>query len=201
MFHYKPPKSQLWGHQVGRLRATAVVNRALRFLETHCTIIQSQPSELMIGWNSGPHAHLAEDIVANVDQTLGSPTVVDKLPKADGRLFQYRRWQFSAERLPLVATWLDQLADVLSTPDVVAHSSTFWMFAWRDEPTPLRPLESAGGMLGIHLGLPHRITTMFSFRDLQRYASIKTALSELELVELSDKHLRPKVGTLPAKRK
>lgn len=120
---------------------------------------------------------------------------------ADGKLFRQRRWPFTADRLPIVATWFDTLADVQKTRDVAAHSSTFWHFAWRDEPAPLLPMESAGGMLGIHLGRPHRITTMFSFRDLDQYASVKAALSELGLVELSDKHLRPRVGSSSHKRR
>jgi hypothetical protein len=155
----------------------------------------------MIGWINGPHADVAEDVVREVDRTLGEPTAVNEMPSGDGKRFRQRRWPFTSERLPVVAAWFDKLADVLKTKDVVAHSSTNLIFAWRDEPAPLSPMESAGGMLGIHLGRPHRITTMFSFRDRDRYASIKAALSELELVELSDKHLRPKAGTSAAKRR
>jgi hypothetical protein len=199
VIRYSPPKSQVWGHQVGRLTATAVVERCLSFLNAHCSVIDSQPSELMIGWNEGPNERATQDVVADVDRTLGQPTTVNEMPSADGRRFRQRRWPFTADRLSVVATWFDKLADVLKTQEVVAQSSTNCIFAWRGEPEPLRPLESAGGMLGIHLGRPHRITTMFSFRDLEQYASIKAALSELELVELSDKHLRPKLGTPAAK--
>lgn len=191
MLRYSPPKSQIWGHQVGRLPATVIVQRCLGFLDSHCLVINSQPSELSIGWNDGAQAKATENVVRQADQLLGQPTAANETPR-DGGLYRQRRWQFSAEQLPVVATWFDELADLPRTRDVVAQASTFWMFAWRDEPAPLRPMESAGGMLGIHLGRPHRITTMFSFRDLDRYASIKAALGELGLAELSDKHLRPK---------
>lgn len=201
MIRYNPPKSQVWGHQVGRLTATAIVGRCLSFLDSHCVVINSQPSELMIGWNEGPQARVTEEVVRDVDQTLGQPTTVNDMPGGDGRLFHQRRWPFSAEHLPVVATWFDKMAEALKTQDVVAQSSTFWMFAWRDEPAPLRPLESPGGMLGVHLSRPHRITTMFSFRDLDKYATVKAALSDLELVELSDTHLRPKIGPSAAKRR
>ncbi len=201
MISYSPPKSQVWGHQVGRLTATAVVERCLSFLDSHCSVINSQASELMIGWNEGRNAGVTEEVVVDVDRTLGQPTAVNEMPSGDGRRFRQRRWPFTPERLPMVATWFDKLADALMTQDAVAHSSTNWIFAWRGEPEPLRAMESAGGMLGIHLGRPHRVTTMFSFRDFDQYASVKAALSELELVELSDKHLRPKVGTPAAKRR
>lgn len=201
MIRYNPPKSQVWGHQVGRLTATAIVERCLGFLDSHCVVINSQPSELMIGWNDGPHAVVAEEVADDVDHTLGRPTTVNEIPDGDGRLFHQRRWPFSAEHLLFVATRFDKMAEALKTQDVVAQSSTFWMFAWRDAPAPLRPMESPGGMLGVHLSRPHRITTMFSFRDLDKYATVKAALSDLELVELSDKHLRPKVGPPAAKRR
>ena len=53
-------------------------------------------------------------------------------------------------------------------------------------------------MLGIHfhLGRPHRITTMLSFGDIEKYQVIKTALAEL-----SEKHLRPKIGATTTKRR
>ena len=155
----------------------------------------------MLGWTDTEHAPAVEAVVHEIDRMLGEPTTVNELPSANGRLFRQCRWPFSAEQLPVVASWFDKLADVLKTQDVVCQSSTNWIFAWRDEPAPLRPIESPGGMFGIHLGRPHRITTMFSFRDLDGYTRVKTALSELGLVELSDKHLRPKPGAFATKRR
>ena len=200
MIRYNPPKSQVWGHQVGRLSATAVVDRCWQFLNDQCTIINSQPSELMIGWNSEQHG-LVSEVASEVDRNLGQPTTVNELPRAGGQVFRQRRWPFPADKLAAVAKWFDRLAESLKTDQVVAHSSTFWIFAWHDEPPPLRPIESAGGMLGIHLGRPHRITTAFSFRDFDEYSRIKAYLSGLELVELSDRHLRPKTGAVTAKRR
>jgi hypothetical protein len=199
VIRYSPPKSQVWGHQVGRLPATAVVEKCLSFLESHCAVIDSQSGELMIGWSEGPGAGLVEEVIVEVDRTLGQPTTVNDMPSAQGTRFRQRRWPFPAERLPVVATWFDRLSDVLKTQGVVAHSSTNWIFAWRGEPEPLSPTESAGGMLGIHLGRRNKITTLFSFRNLQQYASIKAALTKMHLVELQDKHLRPKVAARPAK--
>src|SRR3954447_1850584 len=181
MIRYSPPKSQVWGHQVGRLPAVAVVERLLRFLEARCTILNSMPSELMLGWNDAEHDAVSE-IAADINRTLGEAKVANELAAAGGQVFRQRRWPFSPELLPAVATWFDRLADLQETQAVVAQSSTLWNFAWRDEPPPLVPLESPGGMVGVHLGRPHRITTMFTFRDLDHYVNIKAALSELELV-------------------
>lgn len=193
MIRYQPPKSAVWGHQVGRLKATIIVDRCLKFLHAQCAIIDSQPSELIVGWNSGIHS-LVSEVAAEIDQTLGQPTRVNELPREDGGIFRQFWWPFHADKLPVVANWFDRLAECPKAQDVVAQASTFWTFAWRDEPPPFVPLQSPGGMFGIHLGQPHRITTMFSFRDVERYLRIKAYLAELELVELSDKHLRPKIN-------
>lgn len=201
VIRYCPPKSQVWGHQVGRLPATVIVERCLTFLDSHCTVLNSQPSELIICWDDGSNTRPAEEVADDAERTLGKPTRAVELPAGEGKLHRERRWSFSVERLPVVATWFDKLADQIKTEQVVAQSSTFWAFAWRDDPASPRPLEAAGGMLGLHLGRPHRITTMFSFRDLENYASVKAALADLRLVELSDKHLRPKIGGTTAGRK
>ena len=201
VIRYNPPKARVYGHQIGRLTATAVVERCASFLDAHCTILRSQPSELMIGWKEGPHAALTEEVVGEINLALGPPRTSNVMPSAYGELLGERCWQFAPEQLAAVAAWFDRLADGLKTQEVVAYSSTLWLFAWRDELPPLRVLESPGGTLGIHLGRPHRIMTVFLFRDLDQYARIKAALSSLGLVELSDRHLHPKAGGGAAKRR
>lgn len=200
MIRYQPPKSTVWGHQVGRLSAMAIVDRCSQFLNAKCTIINTQPSELIVAWNA-THDSFVSGVQAETDQKLGQPPTVVERPVAGAEAFRRRRWPFSADNLPAVATCFDKLAEYLKTRDVVAQSSTFWTFAWRDEPPPLLPMQSAGGMFGVHLGNPHRITTMFSFRDFERYLSIKSYLAELDLTELSDKHLRPRMGVEGSKRR
>jgi hypothetical protein len=193
MLRYSPPKSQVWGHQVGRLSAAEIVDRCLRFLNDECVVIGSQLSELMIGWNDAQHSFLSE-VASEIGRALGNPSTANEAPSVGGQIFRQRRWPFSADKLQAVAGWFDNLREAIKTRDVVAQSSIIWIFAWRDEPQPLRPLESAGGMFGVHLGQPHRITTAFSFRSLDRYEKIKESLAILELAELSGRHLRPKVG-------
>jgi hypothetical protein len=74
---------------------------------------------------------------------------------------------------------------------------------WRAEPPPPEPpLDAPGGIFGVHLGRPHRITTTFNFRDVAGYRDIQAYLSQIGLVELSDRHVRPKaaVPTPPPRR-
>jgi hypothetical protein len=140
VIEYSPPKSQIWGHEVGRLAAGVVVERALRFLDAHCIVIDPppQPSELK----------QLLDAAAKMD--AGAPV------------------------------------------DPVSPISVMWEFMWRDDSPPAQPQEARGGVFGVHLSRPHRITTMFSFRDMEHYSLIKESLKDLGLVQLSDRHLRPK---------
>ena len=193
MLHYHPPKAQVWGHQVGRLSATTLVDRSLRFLNDRCAVIGSQPSDLVILWNAALHPAV-RDVVADIDEALGPATAVNKLRDASGQVFRQHHWPFPADKLPAVARWFGELADSMRTKQVVARASTIWSFAWSDEPPPLRHLETPGGLFGVHLFPPHRITTSFSFRDMDHYVRIKAYLAELGLVQLSDRHLRPKIG-------
>jgi len=98
VIRYNPPKSQVWGHQVGRLSASAVVDRCSQFLREQCAIISSQPSELMIGWNDSQNALLSE-VTGEIDQTLGQPTTMNERSGASGQVFRQRRWPFSANNL------------------------------------------------------------------------------------------------------
>jgi hypothetical protein len=193
VIRYSPPKSQIWGHQVGRLSAVSVVERVSRFLDAHATVLKSQASDLTIEWSSSQDAAVA-GVAAEMERALGLPKTGSEMPAPDGRVYRHRCWQYQAELLPAVAAWFDRLADLMKARDVFAQASTSWLIAWRDEGPP-RPTESTGGMFGIHLGRPHRLTTAFDFRNLEQYAKVKAALRQLQLVELSDKHLRPRIGT------
>jgi hypothetical protein len=120
---------------------------------------------------------MVSEVATEIDQTLGEPVAVNDRPDLAGQVICHRRWPFSAEKLTAVAMWFDRLVESLKTQGVTAYSSTSWVFAWRDEPPPLRPLASPGGMFGVHLGHPHRITTMFTFRDIEQYLSVKAHLA------------------------
>jgi len=194
MIQYHPPKSQIWGHRVGRLSAATVVERALRFLEEHCTIISSGPAQFAVSWTSPDYPSIRQ-VIDEIDQVLGRPEAVVSLPMPDGQTFHKSVWPFPDARLGAVAAWIDRLAGLSKSSDVLAHTSKFWSFAWRDEPQPALFQQSAGGRFGVHLGPPNRITTSFSFRDMDRYQAMKKYFKDIGLANLSDKHVRPRIGT------
>ena len=56
--------------------------RCSSFLDTHCTVIDARPSELMIGWNGAQHGVVSE-VVGEIDQMFGLPSMASELPSAN----------------------------------------------------------------------------------------------------------------------
>lgn len=194
MLRYSPPKSQVWGHAVSRLTGAEVVRRGLGFIASECQVSRHYTTDLTLGWKEHDDDELVQRASSELTELLGAPISVVEMPDTGGLLFRQCRWRFSPPQLAAIAITFDELQDLLKRKVAVARASTFWTIAWRDEPVPLTESASAGGQFGIHLGPPQRLTTLFSFRSLDQYAKIKRALSDLELAELSDRHLRPRVN-------
>jgi hypothetical protein len=191
MLHYHPPKSQSYGHRVGRLTATQVVDRSLRFLDERAILLHSHPSELRFVWNPDRYSSvsvLADEIIL----ALGPAPTHDDRPHPDGGTERILEWPVTAGHLTTVARWFDRISDLLANHQIVARCSIGWHFAWRDEPPPVGLNTSAGGYYMIHLGWPHRISMAFSFREIEKYDAIKAYLETIGLVRLSDRNLSPK---------
>jgi hypothetical protein len=192
MITYHPPISQIWGHQVGRLKAELIVERSLQFLEEKCSSETHTPAELSIGWTPEKQPAVTASVEA-IKGRLGDNSNIVELPDAAGLLFRNLRWNVSETQLPSVALWFDSIARPLKKIEVVAHLSMLWKPDWKDQvPVPRPEHHWSGNMFGVHLGRPHRLTTYFAFRDIPHYLTIKKYLAEIGLVVLSDTHVRPK---------
>jgi hypothetical protein len=213
MLHYMPPKSRLWGHAVGKLSAIAIVERAHAFLGEYCQIIRTCPSDLQIHWTSLNHKSLSE-LAQEIDGACGPATSAYECDEStEGRFYQ-RHWNYEAEALARVASWVDRLDSIATKHDtdtIGAQASTSWEVAWRHE-SAAASNASPGGTFGIVLSLPrrelmrqsmrrfalpHTVTTIFSFFDVDQFLHIKAGLTKVGLVDLSEKHLRPKSAIEP----
>ena len=65
MIQYSPPKSQVWGHQVGRHSAEKVVELGLQFLSDNCRETSTPETELRIGWKCDDI-----DVTSSVDELI-----------------------------------------------------------------------------------------------------------------------------------
>ena len=189
MVRYSPPKSRVWGHQVGRLTASEVVERGLRFLSEQCTNVTLGSSTIFVSdFNSAiPSA------VQAITSLWGAEPEMHEGRDFGGSVTRNFQWDLPEKQLPVAAQWFDSVRKQLTRGGTPA-TCTYLSFEWPGPAMPGKRGGKLGGMLGIHLGCPHRVTTMFSFRDLDHYFAIKAHLATIGLVELSDKHVRPKIG-------
>jgi hypothetical protein len=202
MLTYQPPKSQVYGHQVGRLLASQIVKLGMRFLEEQCRVTNSPRTELSIGWTPEKHPDVTES-VAILDGLLGVAAKLTERPYDGDLVYRHLRWSLSDSSLPTVARSIDSLLEGMPYGDVVITCSTCWSFEWRDGAVDGVAGQSFGGMFGIHLGELQGLTTMFTFRDVSQYGAIKGYLAGIGLVKLSDRYVRPKgsiAGTGPRAR-
>jgi hypothetical protein len=195
MITYHPPKSQWWGHQVSRLSAVQVVERGLRFLKEKAKIKSLLSADLMVLWNSADSPALSHSMEKLI-RTLGSPSHMNDLPGLRGSISRQYRWTISKEHLITVAEWFDEVRPAMDSTEVVGHCIAMWDFEWLTDSNSLPPTKKIENMFGIQLGRPHRISTVFGFRTVADYISLKAFLTEISLVKLSDNHIRPK-GSIP----
>jgi hypothetical protein len=186
---YTPPKSRIWGHQVGRLTASQVIERGLRFLNAQCTNVAIGSSTINVSdFNSS-----VPTAVQAITSLWGAQPRMHEGRDFDGSVTRNFEWDLPEAQLLVAAQWFDSVRQQPTRGGTPA-TCTYWSFDWPGPTMPSKRAAKLGGMLGLHLGCPHRVTTVFTFRDLEHYFGIKAYLSEIGLVDLSDKHVRPKLG-------
>ncbi|MCA9146875.1 MAG: hypothetical protein KDB05_29055 [Planctomycetales bacterium] len=190
MISYSPPKSQAWGHRVGRHTATKIVDLGMKFLSEQCSSVTTPQSELEIGWMCENQPELSRSI-DELTSRVGEASATIDFPFPNG-LFRQNRWSLSSTHLTVIAEWFDRVKEQVEENAVVATCGTCWGIQWKNDPETV-----SGGMFGIHLGRPHRITTMFTFPDISRYEMTKRYLIAVGFVTLSDKHISPKTALSP----
>ncbi len=190
MISYSPPKSQAWGHRIGRLSASKIVDIGLQFIEEQCSCSSTPESELGIGWMSDCDSNISRS-VNELIREIGEPITTVDVPSLVGT-FRQNQWTLSSGHLVAIASWFDLVREPLKHKELVATCGTCWGIQWR-----INNKRISGGMFGIHLGQPHRLTTAFTFPDISHYEIIKRYLSDIGLVKLSDTHIRPKTALRP----
>jgi hypothetical protein len=196
MVMYHPPKSQLWGHKVGRRRAADLVEKSFLFLREKCSTDVQKGAEFSVGWTPAKYPSITASVEALEAQLGGNGNAKD-FPDRSGPPFRMQRSIISEIQLPLVAFWFDLMVEQIKQIQAVPNCYMLWHLQWKDEiPVFKAGLGWSGNTFGVNLGRPHRLTTTFSFRDISQYLAIKKYLADIDLVELSDNHIRPK-GSIP----
>jgi hypothetical protein len=189
---YRPPKGQIWGHRRGDLSAEQLLERTDLLLREYAVIQKPPSGEFSIGW--GP---LEDDVVRPAVDDLGRAlvAVAQATPPvgSPGRSSMQFRCALAPDDVRVAAKWLDALYKKLGERPLGVMLNMFLNFEWK--PWRTGEGESKTGvwsMLMLQLAKPRGLTTMFGFADAAHYREMKKYLAEIDLVELNDKHVRPK---------
>jgi hypothetical protein len=187
MFNYQPPKSQVWGHRLGRLTSAQIWERAIQFLQEQTVIEAPLQADFSVVWVPGRCQSLASDM-DRFHCSLGPPAAENSLASRVDEPAQCVRWNLPIHQMGPIAAWLDKVHESASER-ITARAGGNLMFKWSRSHG--EGSTDRGGMFGVHLGTVRAITTMFSFASREHYHAIKQYLADIGLVELSDKHLKP----------
>jgi hypothetical protein len=189
MLIYHPPKSQVWGHRLGPLKTMQLFDRSERFVREQMIVQPPQTADFTLNWMPARSPEISSSIESFRNSITSHPRR-GTCSNQFGQQVQTLTWKLSADEMRSVATWLETMSSQHDDPyDFSATLCSVIKFQWRSMPGKDAP--PCGGMYALHLPQPGALTTMFSFVSTSHYRTIKDYLRKIELVILSDKHLRP----------
>ena len=188
MFHYVRPKSQLWGHKLMRFSSTELLTRATRFLREHTIVERDTGAYVSISWDPRRTPDFATSVDAIRHRIAGAPQCSEGRG-FEGEVLPNLTWTLPAHEMAVVAKWLDEVCGRKAPEGVSAVCTYSVAFRWAGAAFEANRSENHDGTFGIHFGGIRALTTRFSFATLNQYLDLKRYLSEIGLVELSDKSL------------
>ena len=188
MLPYRPPRSQVWGHRVRRRSAVLLHDAAVRFLAERTHIIQSNGPLFSIGWVPTRSPEITP-LVDGVRSLIASTPFGSKFTNCRGDSGTEWRWTVAPGEVRSLAEWVDAVRREAPPDDLWVTLNHTTVFRWNDAAGEVGT--TTGGMFGVHLGRPRAVTTQFSFESNAHYRAVKAYLSEIGLVDLSDRNLRP----------
>jgi hypothetical protein len=188
MLNYHPPKSQVWGHRVGRLSTLELFDRSAQFVREQMIILAEPNTQFTVDWTAVRSPEISES-VESIRKVLSARPIPGIASNKYRKRLQSLSWNVNTDEMRAAVLWLETIAGQHDEAEFSARLSSTLTFHWSsvpgDEPA------KCGGMFGVYLPRPGTLTTMFSFVSLEHFQAIKQYLSQIGLVVLSDKHLRP----------
>jgi len=190
MLIYHPPKSQVWDHSLGRLKTMQLFERSERFVHEQMIVQPPQTADFTVNWMPARSPEISLSIDSFRD-SISSHARRGTCSNRYGQQVQTLTWKLSADEMRSAAMWLETMRSQHDDPyEFSATLCSMITFQWRNVP-PGEATPRCGGMYALHLPQPGALTTMFSFVSTSHYQTIKGYLKKIELVVLSDRHLRP----------
>jgi hypothetical protein len=189
MFFYMPPKSQIWGHRVGRLSSVEILERSTRFLDELTNVIGSTTQKFRISYREDALEYGTAAVGAASKLIAAAPGSLNRFEGWDGIQYDITWTLITPDELKPLATWLDTLGN-RPIDQFSANAECHINFNWKS--TAADPSPTSGqNMFTVRLGRSSVLMTMFGFDSLEHFEQVKKYLSGIDLCVLSDKHLRP----------
>lgn len=193
MYRYSPPKSNVWGHSLGKMPPARQRQLFAEFLKRAVAahsftdgsltfFVGAAPTFLPLA-AQGQWGHVTGDDVRHFEQLLGKPA-------REGAFYS-----LAPQKCELALADLIQRSALLPGT-ILAQTAEIsqWLIDGQPVPTQSR--------VTLHYGLKPCISTFLEFGTTREFEFIRRTLADLEFCTLNEKHLKPiqqKVKQQPAK--
>ena len=181
MYRYSPPKSNIWGHSLGKMQPAQQRELFAEFLRLvvaeHSFTIGSltfvlgtapdfMPLDAQQQWG-----HVAIDDVRHFERLLG-------VPAREGAYFS-----LSPQQCDTALTELIQRSSLLPGSSLCQGVS---ISKWLIEEQPV----NTKSLISMHYGMKPCISTILEFETTRQFQLIKRVLEDLDFCKLNEKHLK-----------
>ncbi|HEX6551015.1 MAG TPA: hypothetical protein VF117_10115 [Gammaproteobacteria bacterium] len=181
MYRYTPPKSNVWGHSLGKMAPAHQKMLFDQFLESAVAEYSTTGGSLKLFTGAAPPS-LPPDAQAMWGHTTYGD--VERFEKLLG--VASRNGSFDALTAQQCETALAELVQ----HDALARGSMFLqgieISRWLVEGQPV----NTKSRIHLYYGMDPRITTFLEFETLEQFEFIKRVLADLKFCKLNEKHLK-----------
>ena len=181
MYRYTPPKSNVWGHSLGKMEPARQKMLFDQFLKTAVAAYSTTSGSLKLFTGAAPPS-LPPDAQAIWGHTT------------DGDVERFEKLLGTTARNGSFDTLTGQqceaaLAELVQN-DALARGSMFLqgieISSWLVEGQPVK----TQSRILLYYGADPRITTFLEFETLEQFEFVKQVLSDLKFCKLNEKHLK-----------
>ena len=182
MYRYSPPKSNIWGHSLGKMQPTRQRELFAEFLKR--AVAEHSPTggslQFFIGdapaflplEAQGQWGHVTSDDVRHFEQLLGSAA-------SEGAFFS-----LTAQQCETALTELIQRSALLPGSILLQGVE---VSKWRIDGQPV----TTQSRVSLYFGMRPCISTFLEFESTSQFEFIKRVLADLDFCKLNEKHLKP----------
>jgi len=182
MFRYSPPKSNIWGHSLGKMQPARQRELFAEFLKRAVAehsftsgsltfILGTAPAFLPLE-AQGQWGHVTSDDVRHFEQLLGTPAREGAFYTLAPQQCEAALTELIQRRALLPGSMLLQSVDISK-----------WLIEGQPAATQSR--------VTLYYGMKSCISTFLQFETTSQFEFIKRVLADLDFCKLNEKHLKP----------